>query len=49
VLKLKKPVEQLATLLGMLRQLLVMGLVTQLKAVGEGVKKVVKSAPDDER
>jgi hypothetical protein len=31
VLKLKKPVEQLVTLLGMLRQLLVMGLVTQLK------------------
>jgi len=29
--KLKKPVEQLVTLLGMWRQLLVMGLVTQLK------------------
>jgi hypothetical protein len=31
VLKLKKPVEQLVTLLGMLRKLLVMGLVTQLE------------------
>jgi hypothetical protein len=31
VLKLEKPVEQLVTLLGMLRQLLVMGLVTQPK------------------
>ena len=31
VLKLKKPVEQSVILLGMLRQLLVMGLVTPLK------------------
>ena len=31
VLKLKKPVEQSVTQLGMLQQLLVMGLVTQLK------------------
>jgi hypothetical protein len=29
--QVKKPVEELVTLLGMLRELLVMGLVTQLK------------------
>ena len=39
VLKLKKPVEQLVTRLGTLRQLLVMGLVTQPKLLVRELKK----------